>query len=326
MPDPFESLRSPIVPVDPRPAFASVLRRRMEEELAMTPTQTTPTTTTETTARVTGLGVYLCVDGAAAALDFYTRAFGAVERVRMVDEQGRVGHAEISIGDVDVMLADEHPEMGVVSPTSLGGTPVSLYLHVDDVDAIYARAVAAGATSERAPEDQFHGNRNATIRDPFGHRWFLSHRIEALTPEEMGERAAAGGYTTTVGRSSRPRTGEPIGELGYWTLTVPDVDRGRAFYGALFGWAVDEPGPDSSGAHTYAHVSNTQVPMGLHDDPGAAAQTLYHRVADLAAMTARVRELGGEVLDVRQYASGGNAVCRDDQGIEFQLWEPAPGY
>lgn len=326
MADPFESLRTPIVPVDPRPAFASVLRRRMEEDLAMTPTATPTTPGSAATERISALGVYLCVDGAAAALDFYARAFGAVERVRMVDEQGRVGHAEISIGDVDVMLADEHPEMDVLSPTSLGGTAVSLYLHVDDVDRVYERAVAAGATSERAPEDQFHGNRNATIRDPFGHRWFLSHQIEVLTAEQMGERAADGGYTTTVGADRPQSAGEPIGELGYWTLNVPDVARGRAFYGALLGWAVDEPGPDSSGAHTYAHVDNTRVPMGLHDDPGAGPQTLYYRVDDLAVMTARVRELGGEVLEVHEYASGGNAICRDDQGVEFQLWQPAPGY
>jgi PhnB protein len=268
---------------------------------------------------------YLTVEDGHAAIDFYTRAFGAVERMRMVDDQDRVGHADIAIGPIGVMLADEHPEMGILAPTTLGGSPVLLYLHVDDVDAAHASAVAAGATSLRAPEDQFHGNRTATVEDPFGHHWMLATPIEALTAPEMGARAAGDGYTTTVPDAPVPRV-EPIGELGYWTLNVPDVARGRAFYGALLGWAIDAPGPDSSGTHTYAHVHNTKVPMGLHDGPGGARETLYYRVDDLAATTARVLELGGEVLEVQEYASGGNARCRDDQGIEFQLWQPAPGY
>jgi PhnB protein len=198
MPEPFDApfaaLRTPIVPVDPRPAFASVLRRRLEEEL-MSP-DPSPTATGAGTA--VALQVYLTVDGAADAIDFYRRAFGAVERMRMVDDSGRVGHADLSFGSITVMLADEHPEMGVLGPRTLGGSPVLLYLQVDDVDAVHERAVAAGATSLRAPEDQFHGNRTATIVDPFGHSWMLAQPVETLTVDELAARAAEGGYTTTA--------------------------------------------------------------------------------------------------------------------------------
>jgi PhnB protein len=118
--------------------------------------------------------------------------------MRMVDDSGRVGHADLAIGTITLMLADEHPEMGILGPRTLGGSPVLLYLHVDDVDAVHERAVAAGATTLRAPEDQFHGNRTATIVDPFGHSWMLSQPVETLTVDELAARAADGGYTTTA--------------------------------------------------------------------------------------------------------------------------------
>lgn len=189
---PFTALRMPIVPVDPRPAFASVLRRRLEEELM------SPNPTPTVTGSAVSLQVYLTVDGAAEAIDFYRRAFGAVERMRLVDDSGRVGHADLSLGPITVMLADEHPEMGVLGPRTLGGSPVLLYLQVDDVDAVHERAVAAGATTLRAPEDQFHGNRTATIVDPFGHSWMLAQPVETLSVEDLAARAAEGGYTTST--------------------------------------------------------------------------------------------------------------------------------
>ena len=241
----------------------------------------------------------------------------------MTDDQGRVGHAEIVIGGATVMLSDEHPEIGVVSPQTLGNTSVALHLEVDDVDAVYAQAVAAGATPERAPADQFYGNRNASIRDPFGHRWTLSHPVEEVSVEEMARRAPD--YTTTAGEAGPVAVVPPVGQLGYFTLSAPDVARAAAFYTALFGWHFEAPGP-GSGGHTYSHVDNTNVPFGFHSDMADRSPHHYYRVADLEAMVARVRELGGEVLDVTDYASGGNARCRDDQGVEFDLWQAAPGY
>ncbi len=149
-----------------------------------------------TTNRITP---YLCVKDGAAAIDFYTRAFGAKELFRMTAEDGRVGHAEISIGDAVVMLSDEHPEINVVSPTTLGNTPVSLHVLVDDVDATCKTAVGAGAQVEREPEDQAYGERSCVLRDPFGHRWFVGTKIEDVSFDTMRDRFAADGYTTTTG-------------------------------------------------------------------------------------------------------------------------------
>lgn len=131
---------------------------------------------------------YLIVKGAAAALDFYKQAFGAVEEMRLTDPAGRIGHAEITIGQSHLMLADEHPEFGALGPATLGGSPVTLHLEVADADAAADRAVAAGATLLRPVADQFHGNRSGMVADPFGHKWFLSAEIEAVSAEEMQRR------------------------------------------------------------------------------------------------------------------------------------------
>ncbi|TAH38572.1 MAG: VOC family protein [Planctomycetota bacterium] len=133
---------------------------------------------------------YLIVNGAARALDFYKQAFGAVERMRYADPGGRIGHAEIQIGDSVVMLADEYPELGFRSPQAYGGSPVSLYLYVEDVDALGRRAVAAGAEVLRPVADQFYGDRSGTFRDPFGHVWSISTHKEDLAPEEIDRRGA----------------------------------------------------------------------------------------------------------------------------------------
>ncbi|MFB3924275.1 MAG: VOC family protein [Terriglobia bacterium] len=134
---------------------------------------------------------YLIVRGAAAALDFYKQAFGAAELLRMPGPGGRIGHAEIKVGDSVVMLADEHPELGARSPESIGGTPVSILLYVADVDSIFARAVAAGAKVERPVENKFYGDRIGGIIDPFGHKWYLATHVEDVSPEEMQRRASA---------------------------------------------------------------------------------------------------------------------------------------
>ena len=136
---------------------------------------------------------YLIVKGGIRALDFYARAFGAVERERIEGAGGKIGHAEIAIGEGCVMLADEHPENDALSPQTIGGTPVSLHLYVEDVDAVVARAVAAGATLIRPVADQFYGDRVGGIADPFGHRWFIATHKEDLTREELHRRAAAAG-------------------------------------------------------------------------------------------------------------------------------------
>ena len=134
---------------------------------------------------------YLCIKGAADAIDFYKKAFGAVERMRMPDPSGKVGHAEIEIAGGLIMLADEYPDMGFRSPQSLGGSPVTIHMYVEDVDAFCARAVEAGATVIRPVADQFYGDRSGQLRDPFGHVWSIGTHKEDLTPEDMEKRAKA---------------------------------------------------------------------------------------------------------------------------------------
>ena len=134
---------------------------------------------------------YLVIKGAAAAIDFYKKAFGAVEVMRMPQPDGRVGHAELKFGDSHVMLADEFPELDVVGPQTLGNSPVGLLLYVDDVDKTVERAVALGAKIKKPVQDQFYGDRNGTIEDPFGHKWTVAVHLEDVPPEEMQRRMAA---------------------------------------------------------------------------------------------------------------------------------------
>ena len=131
---------------------------------------------------------YLCVKGAAAAIDFYKKAFGAKELLRMPAPGEKIGHAEIQIGDSHVMLADEFPEMGFLSPQSVGGSPVMMHLYVEDVDVTANKAVAAGAKVTRPVADQFYGDRGGQVEDPFGHKWYVSTHKEDVSPEEIEAR------------------------------------------------------------------------------------------------------------------------------------------
>jgi len=133
---------------------------------------------------------YLCVDGADAAIAFYTKVLGATEKVRMGAPEGKIGHAELELGDSILMLADEHPEVGFLGPKTVGGTPVTISVYVEDVDAVYERAVAEGASAERPVENQFYGDRTGQFQDPFGHRWHVATHVEDVPPDEMQKRAA----------------------------------------------------------------------------------------------------------------------------------------
>ena len=134
---------------------------------------------------------YLIVSGAAQALDFYKRALGAIEQMRMPGPEGNVMHAEIKIGDSVIMLADEFPEMGARSPQALGGTPVGICLYVPDVDSLFNQSIQAGGKVERPLQNQFYGDRSGTFIDPFGHKWTIATHIEDVSPEEIGRRMAA---------------------------------------------------------------------------------------------------------------------------------------
>lgn len=132
---------------------------------------------------------YLCVDDAEAAIAFYTDVLGGKERMRMPDGD-KIGHAEIQFGDSLIMLADEYPEMGILSPTTVGGTATAINVYVEDVDAVWQRALGAGAEPLSEPEDQFYGDRSGQFLDPFGHRWSVATHVEDVAPDEMERRAA----------------------------------------------------------------------------------------------------------------------------------------
>jgi PhnB protein len=131
---------------------------------------------------------YLYVDGAKAAIDFYTSVIGAEVRMTMPGPGGRVGHAELSLADSVIMLADEFPDMGVRGPKSMGGTPVAIHVYVEDVDATFDKALSSGATTLRPVEDKFYGDRGGEFEDPFGHRWSIASHTEDLTAGEMEQR------------------------------------------------------------------------------------------------------------------------------------------
>lgn len=333
MADPFDALRLPVPPVAPDPDFARSLRGRLEDALRPPPADTdvpdirlrsledTVTDTDTTTATTQALTPYLTVADGAAALDWYREVLGGIETTRFVGDDGRVGHAEIVVGGSRLQLADEYPEIDVHGPGHYGGTSVTLNLEVVDVDHTFGLARENGADVEREPSDQFHGNRNAVIRDPWGHRWMLSQAISA----ERAEAAADADDGRFGDVRSYEVTGRPPVELGYLSMRTGDLERARAFFGALFAWQVEAGSLEGGG-----HVGNTRFPLGFmqseEDLPADRTVTLHFRVDDVEPYAARVEELGGRVLSRDRYPSGGNVECVDDQGFRFDLWQPAPGY
>jgi PhnB protein len=137
---------------------------------------------------------YLIVENAAGAIEFYKKAFGATELMRMAQPDGKIRHSEIKIGNSPIMLADEFPEMDARSPQFFGGSPVSFHLYVENVDTTFKQAVAAGAKVKRPLADQFYGDRTGGVEDPFGHIWYIATHKEDVSPEEMRKRAAAAGH------------------------------------------------------------------------------------------------------------------------------------
>jgi PhnB protein len=133
---------------------------------------------------------YLHVDGANAAIEFYSKVFGATERMRMPAPGGKIGHAELQIGNSVIMLADEFPDMNVRGPKAFGGTPVTVMVYVEDVDQAFDRAIKGGAKEIRPVMDQFYGDRSGEFEDPFGHRWNVATHVEDVPPDEMAKRAA----------------------------------------------------------------------------------------------------------------------------------------
>lgn len=340
MTDAFEVLRRPDAPIAPSDSFAKRLRQQITAELqpllAPSP-NTTSSPRLRANERVVSMTVapYLIVRNAAAALDFYRDAFGAVETSRLVGDDGRIGHAEFSIGTSPMMIADEYPEADALGPESYGGASCTFHLEVTDVDVAYAVAVSLGARSQRQPQDQFHGNRNALITDPFGHRWMLSTSIENLSAEEYGERAAAvddgfgGGFSVQDhpadnAADAAPDHGHQVkhheqGDLYYFTMPVQDLAKAQAFFGAVLGWQFASP--------DQGHVENISAPPGgINDRDDDSGARLWFVVDDIHAAVERVRASGGTAQEPVLYDSGWSANCTDDQGTVFSLSVPVAAY
>jgi uncharacterized glyoxalase superfamily protein PhnB len=307
MPDPFKELRQPAVPLAPRPEFARDLRRRvvtaLDPDLPGAPVIPIREIREYTPARLHTITPYLSIREPERAIEWYMEVFGAVpmhDTVVMPD--GRVGHAELRVGDSVFMLAAEFPEENHMAPETIGGSPVGLMLYVPDADAVYAKAIEHGATPGRAVEENY-GSRQGTLVDPFGHRWTISTAIEA-DDEPVAD-----------------VPGRRFGDIGYMVLQSPDGERSARFFGALFGWELH--GGYQPGAF---HISSITPPGGIDTGYEHSEARIFFRVDDIEAVAARVRELGGEVLSISNYDSGGNAECVDDQGFRFDLFRPRPGY
>ena len=331
-PDPFDALRRPDAPIAPSTAFANRLRQRLMNELADTlPSANAPERTT-----IMSITPYLMVRGAAAAIDFYRDAFDAVETHRLVGDDGRIGHAEITIGGARVMLADEYPEMDALGPQTRGGATCTFDVDVVSaarVDATFERAMALGAVGVRPPADQFHGSRSATLIDPFGHRWTLSAQIEQLTNTEYAARAAQdtghGGFDLVLPEPAPESTGSEVpdqqlrhhalGDLYYFTLPVTDLPRAQRFFETLLGWQFSDPGR--------GHIENISAPPGsIGADPADPTARLWFVVNDIHEAVATVRRLGGTATEPIEYESGWGADCTDDQGTVFSVSVPSAKY
>ena len=345
MTDPFDALSSPTGPQEPRPSFARALRARLIDALDLDEAELAPPidlprrkpmSTTTPTSTATAVIPYLTASDAVGALAWYAQAFGAEEQFRVVGPDGLLGHAEFRIGQAVFYLSDEHPAMGVVSPSSLGGTPFALHVTVTDVDSMFARAVAAGATAQREPEDQPHGARHGTLLDPYGHRWMLSQPIEDVPLEDYAARSEGSPYRVEVATGVR-RDGAPYVD-GIWTsVSYRDVDAGIRFVTEVLGFEEQVMVRQDDGA--IAH-SEFRWPEGgivqvagvvewnpFLPAPGTAG--FYVVTADPHAVWARCQAAGVEVLrepEEPHYDPGGMGFSvRDPEGNTWSFGSYAGG-
>ncbi|MGH3880764.1 MAG: VOC family protein [Actinophytocola sp.] len=300
MTDPFDSLREPVVPVDPAPAFAARLRDRLTRAVlaqsgADMTTQLTPSAQRQAAWPAT-LTPYIVVADARRARDWYVEVFGAEQRGELyANDDGTIGHAEIGIGDAVLMFAeasDLWPDVPVRAPDSPMHSH-TLHLQVEDVDATTERARTRGASVEREPTDQPYG-RGSVIVDPFGHRWIL------LRPPAWATRFRQG-------------------DVARVTMVTADTDRAKDFYEAVLQvpfHAGSQPG--------VWNTEETQPHLGIWSPEDVEPQIqLVYRVDDLDAALGRVRAAGGIAGEAERKPYGLKATCEDDQGVVFELWQPS---
>jgi uncharacterized glyoxalase superfamily protein PhnB len=306
--DPLTVLHGDELPVQPDPAFAARLRARLEAALSLPNrtrgvemsgtdtaiadlTDTAPASEAATAPPRPAALPYLSVAGARAAIAWYTDAFGASLVGEMYEmDDGRIGHAELQIGDGVLYLADEYPELGLKAPVPQSSS-VSLMLPVSDTDATLERARELGAAVQREPYENY-GSRSATIVDPFGHRWMLSG----------------------------PVTGAAVhiqhGDVGYVSVWTPDADRAAAFYGHVLGWTYD---PETH------QVTNTKERIGLYSVDGPPTLFCCYAVTDLDGARQAIVEGGGTVDELEHFDFGTLSGATDSQGASFAVFQPNPG-
>lgn len=272
---------------------------------------------------------YLGVKDAARAIEFYKRAFGATESIRLTDPNGKIGHAEIVIANSPIMLSDEFPDYGAVSPQSLGGSPVKIHLYVDDVDALYKQAVSAGAKVVRPVEDQFYGDRSGQVADPFGYTWILSTRKEVVSPEEMQRRFDA---LMKPQETKKPAV-SPVPK-GYHTLTpyliVQDAPAFIEFVKQVFSAeeafrAIGAAG----GVHAEVRVGDSRLMIGGGSPElswrGDSRPTAFHIfVEDTDAVYQRALEAGAESIQAPADQEYGERVgcVKDFSGNQWYIATP----
>ncbi|HTZ09657.1 MAG TPA: VOC family protein [Acidimicrobiales bacterium] len=308
MPDPFESLRSPVVPVDPDPAFAATLRARVERGLHLPEGVIVSETTLAPHADVAPAPAsaadvvpYLVVADARRALAWYEEVLGARPQGEpILMDDGRIGHAELVLGRSQVYLADEPPpgdrSADVAAPRPGAPATVSLVVEVPDVDAVVALALETGAALERPAADYPHG-RNAVVRDPFHHRWMVSSPAPAPGADRLRQ-----------------------GDVGYVSLWVPDVARAAAFFAAVLGWDYG-PASGPQGRRVVGSAPHHGLWGGVPD----STLFLCFAVDDVDAAVARVRQAGGTAQAPVDEPYGRVAECTDDQGTPFAVFTPPAG-
>lgn len=315
----------------PRPAFKARLKADLERRTSMA---SSPQQVPEARATVTP---YLSVRGAAAAIEFYKKAFGATEEYRLEQPDGRIGHATIDIAGAKIYLADEFPEAGFKSPESLGGSPIVIHLDVPDADAMGRQAVAAGATVVRPIADQFYGARSGQFRDPFGHTWTLSTPKEAVSPEEMQRRndelsrqdeAGADRQTERAGAANFIRE-------GFHTVTPYLIISGAArwidfmkqAFGAEEKFRAPRPGTDTI-MHAEVQIGDSMIELAdANDQFPAVPMTLLIRASDPDASYARSIAAGARPVEpVKDQSYGTRAgTVRDDSGNNLHIFMPLTG-
>ncbi len=306
--DPLTVLHGDELPVQPDPAFAARLRARLETALSL-PNRTGGVVMSGTDTAIAELNEptvepevapapprpaalpYLSVANAREAIAWYTDVFGATVAGEMYEmDDGRIGHAELQIGDGVLYLADEYPEIGLKAPSPQVSS-VSLMLHVADTDATLERARERGAHVQREAYENY-GARNATIVDPSGHRWMLSGPVTgAAVPIQHGD-------------------------VGYVSVWTPDADRAAAFYGHVLGWTYDPA------TH---QVTNTKQHIGIYSVDGPPTLFCCYAVADLDGARQSILDGGGTVDEVEQFDFGTLRGATDSQGTSFGVFQPNPG-